>query len=270
MRIKRRYLYYKGHGFWPNLTSPTRFSEKINWRILNDRRPLLAPTCDKLRNRAFARDRTGIRLSELYWVGHDVAELATVALPERWVLKPNHSSGKIYIGSGTPDIADIRLCTKGWEENTYARDWGEWAYSQADKALLVEGWLGDSDDPPLDYRFYVFDGHCHLVGVDHIDASNHLARRRRFYRPDWTPLEATNQWPLDEIRPPPLRLAEMLAVAETLAEGFDMLRVDLYEVEGEIYFGELTTYPSGGLKSFDPGELDRELGAAWRLPDLVS
>ncbi len=267
MGLRRRYLYRRAHGCWPNLTSPRKFSEKVNWRILNDRRPLLAPTCDKLASRAFAQEVSKVSVPDLYWTGTEVDELASVDLPERWILKPNHRSALVYFGHGPANVGDLRLRTKGWLDETYSHHWGEWAYANAKRTLLVEQWLGEGDSSILDYRFFVFHGRCHLIVVD-ADCLDVVRRRRGIYRPDWTPLTATNHWPRDEVRPPPFRLQEMISEAEELGRDFDMMRVDLYEVDGAIYFGELTPYPSGGLKHFDPVDLDYELGDQWRLPDL--
>ncbi len=275
MPLRRRHLYRRKHGCWPNLTSPEKFTEKINWRILNDRRQLLAHACDKLASKAFAQQTTGVAVAEVYWVGRDVGELSSIALPEQWVLKPNHHTGRVYFGRGAPDVDDIRAHTEGWVHQTIARDWGEWAYSQATEALFVEERLGDAEVPALDYRFFVFGGRCQMIFADILILSNspilsnRLGWRRRMYRPDWTPLTATNFWPLDDVRAPPSRLEKMVSIAEALGRDFDMMRVDLYDVDGEIYFGELTPYPSGGLKPFDPIAFDYELGELWQLPSLA-
>ena len=245
---------------------PQTFSEKVNWRILFDRRPLLAPTCDKLAMKEYAR-RVGpdtLHVPELYWSGTDVTELADVDLPPHWVLKPNNASGLVVLGSGRPDVDELAATTRGWEDVRHWRRSDEWAYRQARRGLLVEELVGAPGRACPDLKVLVFDGVPRIVGV-------HTGRRRdhrvRYYDTNWTPLPWRGGQDQGPDVPPPCRLSEMLAASSALAEGFDMLRVDFYEHDGVLWFGELTPYPGAGLSRLDPS-LDELLGSLWTLPDL--
>jgi hypothetical protein len=168
---------------------------------------------------------------------------------------------RVHIGAGRPDAAELARITAGWLDEPLFRDRGEWVYSQARRLLIVEEFLG-SGQPPVDHKFLVFGGRVELVQVDTGRFGEH---RRRLYSPDWTPVDVVEAVAPGPLTPPPDSLQEMTKVAEALGADFDFVRVDLYDVDGEVWFGELTPYPGGGLDPFDP-VLDRVLGSYWQLP----
>ena len=140
----------------------------MNWRILNDRRPLLEGTCDKLAMKDFARERSdglALRVPVTYWSGTDVGELASLELPEEWVLKPNHRSGLVILGSGAPDVAALRHETRSWLDERQWTMLGEWAYSLARRVILAEERIGGGAVPPATYKVFVFDGVPRLIQV---------------------------------------------------------------------------------------------------------
>ena len=261
LRLKRAVLYRQAHGRWPR-RPPVTFTEKVDWRVVHDRRPLIGRLGDKLAMREYAAGVCpGLPVPAVLWTGTDVAELADVDLPGRWVLKPNHGTMRVHIGTGRPDVAELRRTTTGWLDEPLFRTRGEWVYSQARRLLLVEEFLG-SGDPPADHKFLVFGGRVEVVQVDTGRFGEH---RRRLYTRHWTPVDVREAVAPGPVTPPPASLPRMLEVAEALGADFDFVRVDLYDVGGEVWFGELTPYPGGGLDPFDP-ELDQRLGALWQLP----
>jgi hypothetical protein len=267
LRPRRRLLYFRQHRRLPNLRSPVRFTEKVNKRILEDRRDALRPTCDKLAMKEYAeRACSEVSIPQTVWSGTDVRELEGLSLPERWVLKPNHRSGLVYFGSGqVASAADLlRMVTEqDWLGETRNAGSGEWAYGVARRALLVEEAIGEPGRPPDDYKFFVFDGIVRLIQVDTNRFVGHL---RRMYRPDWTPLPHRYFYPLAEVIDPPPHLSEMLDIASRIGGRFDFIRVDLYDMPEAVWFGEITPYPDSGLGAFDPPDLDIELGSYWRMP----
>jgi hypothetical protein len=261
---KRRALFACFNRRLPGFKDPLTFNDKVNWRILNDRRPLLEWTCDKLAMKEHACAIAGLRVPRTYWAGRDLRELEGAALPAHWVLKPNHRSGLVHFGRGRPDIARLRELTAEWLDPFQSADLGEWAYSRARPLLLAEEVIGEPGSPPPDYKFFVFGGD---VAAIQVDTGRHLVHRRRLYLPDWSPLDVrSGYWPLAATEPPPAGLDRMLAVAAELGAGFDFIRVDLYDVSEKVFFGEVTPYPGGGLDRFVPASFDAELGARWKLP----
>jgi hypothetical protein len=258
---KRAVLFREAHGRWPG-RPPRTFTDKVNWRVVHDRRPLMGQLGDKLAMKAYAAARCPeLRVPAVLWSGTDVAAFAAADLPEKWVLKPNHGTMRVHVGSGCRDVAELRRVTAGWLDEPLFRTRGEWVYSQARRVLLAEEFLG-SGEPPVDHKFLVFGGRVELVQVDTGRFGDH---RRRLYRPDWTPVDVAEDVAPGPVTDPPALLPRMLEVAAVLGAEFDFVRVDLYAVDGEVWFSELTPYPGGGLDRFDPA-LDTTLGALWELP----
>lgn len=261
---RRRLLYLRHQRRFARLNAPRTFSEKVNWRIVHDRRPLIGRTCDKLAVKDEAA-RLGLRAPRTLWSGLDVRDLRRMSLPSRWVLKPNHRSGLVHFGGPSDDVESLAELTRGWLEPVEGELLGEWAYTQARRCLLVEEMLGDGTTVPPDYRFYVFSGSVFCIQVE---TARQTVHRRRFYTPDWEPLDVQARYPLADVQPPPGNLPQMMSAARQLGADFDFIRVDLYEVNGEVHLGELTPYPAGGLARIHPRSFDFELGDAWTLPDL--
>lgn len=268
IELSRRALFTYYVRAFPRFSRPVTFNEKVNWRILNDRRPLLEWTCDKLAMKEYAEKFGIVRIPETKWVGTGVRELAGAELSGHWVLKPNNRSGAIFFGHGKPDIESLVSATGDWFKSFEARNLHEWAYSKARPLILAEELLGVPGSPPPDYKFFVFAGEVAAVQVD---VDRHTAHKRRLYLPDWTPLEVSyGKYPLAPIEPVPVNLDKMIAAASTVGGSFDFIRVDLYNIDGDIFFGELTPYATSGLDRFVPREFDAELGAKWKLPLLPS
>jgi hypothetical protein len=186
-------------------------------------------------------------------------------LPEHWVLKPNHRSGYIHFGHRQPDHLKLSAITTTWLDTFEATRMREWAYSTARPMLLAEELLGPPGSPPPDYKFFVFHGKAELIEM----VNRYKGNQQRLYLADWSPLEVLyGPQKMAPVAPPPANLDRMLAIAERLGQGFDFIRVDLYDVDGVVVFGEFTPYPCGGLERFIPASFDAELGGKWQLPDL--
>jgi hypothetical protein len=273
--ISRRALFLYYFHRLPRVSNPVTFHEKINWRILKDRREILSWTCDKLAMKDYVSEVQGatsydVRIPRTLWVGTDVRELADIELPEHWVLKPNHrANGQVFFGHRRPDIAALEKITKRWLQPVEVTRLHEWAYLKARPLLLVEELIGTPGSPPPDYKFYVFAGEVALAEVHSGRYSDH---RVRWYKPDWTPLHVSfvgyQLAPVEAA--PPSNFEKMLTIASELGGPFDFMRVDLYSIGSNVFFGELTPYPASGTDRFVPDSFDDELGAMWELPALGS
>lgn len=264
IRLRRRLMYLRSHRRLPRVREPQSFTEKLNRRILWDHSERLAWTCDKLAMKSeVQRLAPGIRVPRTIWYGADVRELSSDdGVGECLVLKPNHRSGLVRFVETGEDVQQLHRETHTWLEERQDAALGEWAYSQARPLLLAEERLGGRESVPVDYKFFVFSGHVAVVQVDTDRFGKH---GRRFYTPDWEPLEVRNVYPLGEPVVKPANLAEMLQCASRIGSVFDFMRVDLYDVDGEVYFGEVSPYPGGALERFTPRSFDVALGREWSL-----
>lgn len=206
-------------------------------------------------------ERVGERyLVPLLWSGRDPARIPFDALPERCMVKTNHGLGaNIMWRRGGDRAAVTQRMRKSLRENFY---WvsREYHYAAIERQVLVEAYL-DDDTPggPLDYRFWCFHGQPELIQVD-----NHAHDINPFYDTQWNPLALSYRQRFracDIPRPP--QLDEMLRVAAGLSTGFDFVRVDLYNIRGEVFFGEMTFTPVAGKFRFSPPEWDARLGQKW-------
>lgn len=243
------------------LAHPRRYSDLVQRRMLYDRSPDLAWTCDKEAMKEHARaSGAAVRVPETLWFGTDLARLVDAGLDGRWVLKRNGSSQLVYFGQGpvTPEsLAGIEARFARHRDPFQAG--GEWAYSQARPGYLAERLIGD---PPLpDYKVFVFHGHAVVVNVYHGRGTSAPTRAATYSR-QWEPLRAASRNADASYEPAPAQLDALLAAAERIAAGFDFLRVDFYLHEGALWFGETTPYPGAGRSRIAPA-FDRWLGDLW-------
>lgn len=257
---------------WPNLRQPQSFNEKLQWRKLHDRNPIFPVLADKIAVKTLLAERHGAEkwLIPTLWSGPRLTAeiLAGVAPP--YVIKPNHTSGRILFNRGDcVDLAELAARANAMLSTPHTRFLREWHYAPIQPQLLIEPFIAKGIAAPDDYKLFVFHGRVRFVQFDTDRAGNH---KRAFYDPDWNRLpfqyrtKRTKQ--LTQDVPRPSQLEGMVAFAQRIAVevGFDFIRVDLYEVDGRVWFGELTLFPSSGLDSFDPPSADFEIGRFWRLP----
>ncbi|WP_172627244.1 ATP-grasp fold amidoligase family protein [Zafaria cholistanensis] len=247
--------------------SPQTFSEKIQWRIIHDRRYQIAVGGDKLAMKDLAESKyPDIAVPETLWHGTELESIADVDWGCEWVLKPIGGTGHAAFGAGTLAASGIDLAeVKAWPYRNPFELFGEWAYGQARPGFLIERRIPTADgNSPADLRFFVFDGEVQLIQVD-TPRVEEVARR--FYTPNWEPLDVRQGGKrLGEVQPTPENLGEMLEAAKNIGSGYDFVRVDLYASGRKIYFGEITPYPTAGLARWDPVSFDAHLGSYWRLP----
>lgn len=274
-------------GRWPRLKNPKRFTEWIQWYKMHYRDPKMLKCVDKYEVREYVKEKgCGKYLNELYQVCNTAEEIEFDKLPQKFVIKTtsggNGDNVLVIKDKGLLNKEETKKLVNSWLHKNYSDTSREWAYSAAARKprIIVERYLenensllqNDSNHDKrnyeaisselLDYKFYCFNGHpvlCQLISgrysEEHID----------FYDLDWNRLEnvvglnpnATNS---QRKHTRPLNFNSMVECAEKLSEDFPYTRVDLYNINGDIYFGELTFYPGSGYGSFKPDLFDTELG----------
>jgi hypothetical protein len=266
---------------------PLTFNEKVRYKMLADRRPLLTTFADKLAVRAYIESRVGPgHLTELYAVTTDPRSLTPDALPPEFVVKPTHASGAVVVVADfappdsslrrtdaiwsksivRPESLDwslLREIGDKWLSHRYLHEPSEWAYQGVPARLLAEELLEDRGGVAPDHKLCVFDGRAKMIEV-HLDRFG--VHTKCMYTTDWERIAAEWGHPAGVDVDRPAALPEMIEIAERLGAGTDFVRVDLYVLPERIVCGELTNYPLAGTGWFDPPAFDRELGELWTLP----
>ncbi len=254
-------------GYWPRVSNPRSFNEKIIARKLsNERTELYSRVSDKYAVREFVRERVGDDvLADLYHVGNDPNSIPFEEFPEGFVVKATHGSGwtRVVEAKAESDLNALRKDCQEWLQTRYGSRSREYWYEDIDPQILVEELLWDPQfGIPRDFKCYVFHGEVQFIHVDFNRFSPN--RSRRFFDRSWDPYEFRLEYPLGPKIEKPDRLEDMISIAEELGEGFDFVRVDLYHTtDNEIYFGEMTIAPGAGTETFHPTEWDFELGSHW-------
>jgi hypothetical protein len=241
--------------------------------MLFDRNPLWTTFCDKWMSRDYVAKRgCAEHLVPVLWHGADPADIPFDALPSRMVIKATHGCGYNIIlnGKSQCDRAAAQSRLQRWLLENFCTDkyiGAEWGYRNVRPVIIVEQFIGEPDKVPVDYKFYCFSGRAEYVLLSFDRFGSHAKEIvDREFMP--TGIRRGHEQYRGEISPPP-NLDAMLRVAETLAHGLDMIRVDLYNVNGRIFFGEMTCYPGGGMIPFEPRSEDFAWGAKWQLAPFV-
>lgn len=268
-KLKAQYLSRVGHEL--NLDSPRSFNEKTIWKKIYDRNPLLVRTADKYAVRSYVTDVLGDQEAEkilipLYYVTDTPESIPFGTLPDDFVVKPNHGSQMHLIVKGKNKITAEQIIKKcrEWLKIDYGLYGHEWAYRNIPKKIIVEKLLQTrSGGLPDDFKLYCFHGKCRLIRVSQNRFSD--GELSAYFDLDWNMLPVHN--PGYELTKTPFKkpsgLGRIISLSEKLSEKFDAVRVDLYNLEGETYLGELTHYDASGMARFEPESFDYELGSFW-------
>ena len=269
-RVNYQYLHRKVGVPTPrlDLAHPRRFNEKIIWLKTRYRHPGAAVLADKVRVKEHVAKLIGPEhVIPTFGVFSSAEEIDFDSLPESFVLKANHGSGwnLIVTDKRSLDYSTTRKTLNGWLQRNYYRQGREYQYRDIPPRILAEKLLRlESGGDLRDFKFFCFDGQPMFVQVDF---DRHVAHKRNFYSTDWERLPFTILFPAypgDE--PRPRSLEAMVEIASRLSSGLPFVRVDLYECDGTVFFGELTFHPGGGFEPISPPEWDVTLGDFLHLP----
>lgn len=258
-----KYDFYRRFGYIPDASNPKTFSEKLYRRkLLGD--PRFARLADKVLVKEYVRELIGEQfvIPTLY-AGPTLTLARTWPLP--FVIKCNHGSAmNIFVRNEDEcDWHSIERKINQWLEIDYSKPFHERFYADIRRQVLVEPFIGDNGKLPIDYKFLVFNGQPKLIQVDLEREGDH---RRVIFDQNWKRQSFCYTYPNPTDNRcifKPKSLNTMLEAASKLAQGFDFVRVDFYEVNGKPYFGEMTFTPAGGFETFDPPEADLWVGQMW-------
>lgn len=252
---------------WPNLEDPQKFTEKIQFLKLREQPILRRKAANRIEVREYVKKKVGSHcLIPLHGIYKKITREDWESLPNQFVLKANHGSGllKIVFDKKQEDYNGVYKQTEYWKRFDYAEFGRERVYEEIHRTIVAEELLLDSNkNIPFDYKFFCFHGKVEIIQVD-IDRFNNQKRKlldREFNEIDATILHPKYEQELER----PANLDEAIEIAEKLSADFNFIRVDLYLLEDQIYFGELTNYPGGGFQPFQPESMEYKVGSMLQL-----
>ncbi|MBY4695279.1 hypothetical protein K6W21_14480 [Burkholderia latens] len=261
-RITRTYR--DVHGSPLNAESARCFTGLLAIRMLEINRggnALFTMLADKLAVRKYVAERVGESyLIPLLWQGVDPRQIPFDELTDTCIIKTNHGSGGNIVWRAGMNRGVVVSKVSRWLRENYYWKFREYHYFHIARRIIVEQFLDDGNDSgPFDYRFFCFGGEPILIQVD-----NNAHDIHPFYDVGWNRVSVRYRERFRDVDVGrPQNLDEMIAIARKLSTGLDFVRVDLYNVRGRIYFGEMTLTPMAGRVRIMPESWDRRLGDAW-------
>lgn len=257
-----------------NLSNPKTFNEKLQWLKLYDRQPLYPKLVDKYEVKSIIAERIGEEyIIPTLGVWNKFEDIDFSKLPERFVLKCTHDSGGLIVVKDKSKLDLIKAQKKINKCLSHSFFWGmrEWPYKDVKPRILAEKYMEDESGKELkDYKFFCFSGKVKFLKVDFGRFVEHHAN---YYDTEM------NLLPFGEDGLPPIpdykinkpkNFESMIELAEVLSREIPFLRVDFYNINGNIYFGELTFYPASGMGKFTSDEWDLKIGEYINLPINLS
>jgi len=254
-------------GFWPRPALPRQRNDKYAWRKVFDRNPLFTEVSDKLKAKQYALARCpGIKVAKTLWTGTRPGDIPDEILAGSVVVKANHGSGwNIFVRDGNHDRDELNRVANGWMSRRYGHRNAEWGYYGVTPRLFVEEMLFEQGRPLTnEYKFYAGAGKIAFTFVRQLGADG--------TRIDGVLDEAGNaiEGSFDDgdlnpdiVAPP--QWGSLCEFALELSREFDFVRCDLYVVDGEVYFSELTLYTLGGFAWIADKTLNQKYFETWDL-----
>ncbi len=257
-----------------DLRNPQTFNEKLQWLKLYNRKPEYKIMVDKYMVREYIKNKIGEQyLIPLIGVWDRPEDVDFESLPDQFVLKTTHSGGSsgVIICKNKLMIDKLDIISKlneSLKQDIY-NNLREWPYKGINKRVIAEKYMEDESNKELsDYKFFCFNGepkYCQVI------ANRKVKETIDFFNMEWDHQDFVGLNPkctnaeIPALKP--TKLEEMIEIAKALSVGIPFLRVDLYYINGKVYFGETTFFPYGGVGCFTPEEWDENLGRMILLPD---
>ena len=218
---------------------------------------------DKYRVREYVANKIGKEfLIPLLGVYNNADEIDTEKLPEEFVIKCTHDSGSVVLCKKAQDLTpEIRQKMNKALKRKYYYASREYPYKNVKPRIIIEKMMyNHENDGLVDYKIHCFNGKARLILVC-LDRETSDGVKKVFYDENWNKLRLkrpniSNECQVEQ----PRNLGQMITLAEVLAEDIPFVRVDFYEINEKLYFGEMTFFPGGGMTPFDPKEYDLLLG----------
>ena len=258
-------LYFLDRRKFLNLKNPKTFTEKIQWLKIHDRNPEYCILVDKIKVKELVASKIGERyVIPTLSIYDTVDSIDLKKLPDKFVLKTNHDSGGVILCQNKEefDINNAKKKLKKSFKRNYYKTFREWPYKNINRKIFAETHINDTGNKDItDYKWFCFNGKplfCQVI------KDRNTKETIDFYDSEWNHMDFVglniNCRNSENTEKKPTNLNEQLQIAKSLSAGFKFIRVDLYNIKGKIYFGELTLYPASGFGTFSPDEWNYKLG----------
>jgi hypothetical protein len=268
-KLYSKIKYFSNTGKKLKLENPKTFNEKLWWLKLNNRDPLLTKCTDKVLVREYIKELGFSEiLNNIYGIYEKPEDINFSEIPDKSFIKTNHGSGGnfIYNKSNFNKFKFISDFNKNLGRNYYLNS-REWNYKNINPLILIEENLNPNNSSILvDYRFLCFDGVVKYIFADintaSFDGTHNPSAKRNVYDLNFNllPIKAHRENFDSSLITKPKNFESMLKYAQELSKPFVFSRIDLYNIEGKIIFGEITFYHGGATQTIYPVELELTLG----------
>lgn len=258
-------------GYKLNLENPQTYNEKLQWLKLYDRKPIYSRMVDKIEAKKYVASIIGDEYIIPTIAEYDCPEdIDFDSLPNKFVLKCTHDSGGVIIckDKSTLDKQAIIKKLNKWLKINYFYQNREWPYKNIKPRIICEEYKVDESGYELkDYKWFCFNGEVEALFIATDRNKPDVETKFDFYDKDFHHLPFTNGHPNSskELHKP-ISFEKMKEIASKLSQGIPHVRVDLYDINGKIYFGELTFFHWSGTKPFNPKKWDYVFGSWIKLP----
>lgn len=266
-----KWEYFSGMRKFPDLKNPKSYNEKLQWLKLNDIHPEYSRIVDKAEAKIYVKEVLGEDAEQFIiptlgvWNSFD--EIDFDKLPNQFVLKTTHDSGGVVVvkDKATMKIKDVRAKIERSMKNNFFYEHREYPYKSIKPRIIAEKYMVDESGTELkDYKFFCFNGEPKMLFVA---TDRPFDTRFDFFDTDFQHLPFKQGHPLATKKiTKPVGFEKMLDLSRQLSKGFPHVRVDLYDINGFIYFGELTFFHFSGNVPFEPDEWDYRIGEWLELP----
>ena len=253
-----------------DLENPVTFNEKLQWLKLYNRNPMYTTMVDKYEAKKYvANIISDEHIIPTLGIYDSVEDIDFDSLPNQFVLKCTHDSGGIVICQDKTQLnrkEAIKKLRKGLKSNFYWTN-REWPYKNVTPRIIAEKYMTNGDGELRDYKFFCFDGVPRVMFIASDRFNKEEETKFDFFDMEFNHLPFRNGHP-NATKPieRPAEFDEMRMLASKLSKGIPQVRVDFYDVNGQIYFGEMTFFHWSGFVKFDPEEWDYKIGEMIELP----
>lgn len=261
--VKHQYKYITHHKL--NLKNPVRYTEKLQYLRLYvyPKNPLVSKAAGRAGVREYLTEKGFEKyLIPIYGIFDRFEDIDFDKLPNQFVMKCTHACAfnEIVLDKSKFDKEASKKKFKKWLKTNYGKKTVELHYSPIKPQIIIEKYLGFDGNLPTEYKIHVFNGKAKYM---YVVTGRGVDIRYNNYYIDWTPFDGAqfNGWKKkEEGNPIPSNWSDMVKLAEKMAEDFPFVRVDLYNINGKIYFSELTFTPAKGTLIFNDDKADFEIG----------